>query len=262
MVIREKGKIDTTVVVAHLSSLIYSTVRTLSSVTVPTMITMSFLIATLLCLSVMHIYSHQHCKISHLYRGGDRLRSKLFHYRHSGKGKGTLSKIKLALVSNRNIPLDLSIDVKVSDPFQLINPDPLLPNTSIATLVGGENLGFLLWSYVLFQGLFTLPGRPAEWVLPIAATLFNDSDKLWYREYSDGFDFLTPVYVDLFRFVIFGVAGYYTNQLIIWSLGGDSFWGWSIAACLAIPATFINLFRDKRTTRKESEMIVSASVVL
>jgi hypothetical protein len=228
---------------------------------------MSLMITAMLCLSVVPVHSLLHCKLSHLHRGcGDRLRENRFHYWHTDKddvvvrkSKGTLP--RLALVSNRYVPLDLSIDDKVSDPFQLVGPDILLPNTSIATLVGGENLGFLLWSYVLFQGLFTLPGRPAEWVLPIAATLFNDGDKLWYREYKDGFVFLTPVYVDLFRFVLFGVAGYYANQLVIWSLGGDSFWGWSIAACLAIPATFINLFRDKRSTRKESEMIVSVSVL-
>lgn len=226
----------------------------------------------LLCLSVIPVYSLvQQCKLNHLHTGCDRLRANRFHYwhtdkddcsvvRHTGKGKRTRS--RLALVSNRNVPLELSIDDKVLDPFQLINSDTLLPNTSIATLVGGENLGFLLWSYVLFQGLFTLPGRPAEWILPIAATLFNDGDKLWYREYTDGFVFLTPVYVDLFRFVLFGLAGYYVNQLVIWSLGGDSFWGWSIAACLAIPATFINLFRDKRSTRKESEMIVSTTITV
>jgi len=189
-----------------------------------------------------------------------------FRYWHSkdtleGTKRHKVSHSRLALVSNRNVPLDLSIDDKVSDLFQLINPDTPLPNTSIATLVGGENLGFLLWSYVLFQGLFTLPGRPAEWVLPVAATLFNDVDKLWYRDYTDGFAFLTPVYIDLFRFMLFGVAGYYGNQLVIWSLGGDSFWGWSIAACLAIPSTFINLFRDKLPTRMESEMIVSDVVV-
>jgi len=89
----------------------------------------------------------------------------------------------------------------------------------------------------------------------------SDVDKLWYRDYTDGFAFLTPVYIDLFHFILFGVAGYYGNQLVIWSLGGDSFWGWSIAACLAIPSTFINLFRDKLPTCMESEMIVSDVVV-
>lgn len=136
---------------------------------------------------------------------------------------------------------------------------PLLPNTDIVSLDGAENLGAILWTVVIFYGILTTNWQPNEWVLPFLARVLpgDQSRQQWYRDFEAGFQYATPPIVDLPRFALFSLAGYACNGLVVQSLGGDAFWGWSIAACLCFPALLINVSRPAKPSRDTVELEVS-----
>lgn len=169
------------------------------------------------------------------------------------------------------VPREVGIEDKVLNlPSVAASTPMLVPDNSIATLDGGENLGLILWAFVLYNGLFAISGRPAEWVLPVLARVvgvdvdntnsttdsYKDQDA-WYRDYSDGYSFEVPPSVEFIRFGMFAILGYYANVFIVSSLGGDAFWGWSIGACLFIPSALLNAAREKLVTRQEAELFES-----
>lgn len=96
----------------------------------------------------------------------------------------------------------------------------LLPDTSINSLDGGVNLGAILFTFVLYNGLFGKAGRPADWVLPIAAKVAGEEQSLWFKDYSDGFSFQVPPTVEFLRFGFFAVLGWFTNLAWIAALDG------------------------------------------
>ena len=79
------------------------------------------------------------------------------------------------------IPDVSSVDSRTFNDIQV-----LAPNNDIATLDGALNLGGMLWGFVLYCGLFTTAGRPAEWILPIIAKLFSKDTEKWYIDAKDG----------------------------------------------------------------------------
>jgi hypothetical protein len=96
----------------------------------------------------------------------------------------------------------------------------LLPDTSINSLDGGINLGAILFTFVLYNGLFGKAGRPADWVLPIAAKVAGEEQSLWFKDFSDGFSFQVPPTVEFLRFGFFAVLGWFTNLAWIAALDG------------------------------------------
>lgn len=164
---------------------------------------------------------------------------------------------EIRMSSNNNIPNDISIYDKILDTYDnTMNTNSLLPDSSIHSLTGADNLGFILWTYIAYQGLFTTSGRPAEWILPYISTVLNSKDQAWYQDFQDGYRFLVPSTIELIRIVIFSILGYALNQCIINSFNGDLFWTWSIGACLALPAALINVSRTKLPSREEGEQVV------
>jgi len=121
---------------------------------------------------------------------------------------------------------------------------PALPevNTDIMELDGGDNLGGFLWAYVLYTGVITTiltggPGsRPADWVLPFVVKVIGQENQEWFIDYLEGYRFTVPPLAEAARTVLFVTLGFYTNALIVSSFDGDTFWGWSTAGALAIPA--------------------------
>jgi hypothetical protein len=136
------------------------------------------------------------------------------------------------------------------------DPTNLIPNTAIETLNGGENLGALLWAYVLYNGLFTTSGKPADWTLPILSKLFGQQQEQWYKDYADGYAFECPPIIESCRFVSFLLLGLSADWLWIRLLDGDTFWGWSTGACLAIPSLLLTLGRPKSLSREEAMLEV------
>jgi len=106
----------------------------------------------------------------------------------------------------------------------------------------------LLWSFVLYNGIFT-SGKPADWYLPIVGKVLNTDNEQWYKDYIDGYQFDVPIIVEAVRFATFLALGYYINLAIITIFDNDTFWGWSIGMCLAIPSALLNASRDKLITR-------------
>eukprot|EP00607_Mallomonas_marina_P000237 CAMPEP_0182429312 /NCGR_PEP_ID=MMETSP1167-20130531/25678_1 /TAXON_ID=2988 /ORGANISM="Mallomonas Sp, Strain CCMP3275" /LENGTH=309 /DNA_ID=CAMNT_0024612755 /DNA_START=293 /DNA_END=1222 /DNA_ORIENTATION=- len=149
------------------------------------------------------------------------------------------------------IPVDISSDDSILR--QIPDPNVPVPNVDINELDGGDNLGTLLWAFSLFNGIFVTKGRPGDWTLDLIAKIVQQEEEEWYKDYIDGYKYQCPPLVDAIRFLFFLFLGYYANKLWVESLGGDSFWGWSTGACLAIPSGFFNLARDKRITRTEQQ---------
>jgi len=167
-------------------------------------------------------------------------------------------------LENTPIKVDISrfVRVGIEREFQApeintLDDQLLLPETSIHSLSGGENLGILLWTFVLYQGLFTTSGRPADWIVKPLAILFRKTNETWYQDYDRGYYFECPPSIELSRIGVFFVLSVAWNRLLINSLGDDSFWGWSIGACLAIPSALIALSRDKPPTREVAEFQVA-----
>lgn len=167
-------------------------------------------------------------------------------------------------------------EVGIEDKIATIAQTPVLvPDNSVISLDGGDNLGLLLWAFVLYNGLFAVSGRPADWIIPVMArvagvnidAIENNSGEstgntnspaqdAWYRDYKDGYAFECPPLVELYRFAFFVIIGYYADALVVAGFGGDSFWGWSIGACLAIPSALLGGAREKLPTRQEAELSV------
>ena len=172
----------------------------------------------------------------------------------------------LSLLTHRrfNIPLPsrlsmlrpIPVEISSTDSAPPVMPDLLLPNVEVQSLDGGGFLGVLLWTYVLYNGLFGLAGRPADWTLPPLARLFKLESEEWYSNYQSGYDYFVPPALEALRVGFFGILGYLLNMGIIRSFDGDAFWGWSIGLCLTIPSSLINLSRDKRLSREQSEFQV------
>lgn len=96
----------------------------------------------------------------------------------------------------------------------------LLPDTSINALDGAVNLGAILFTFVLYEGLFGKAGRPADWVLPVAAKALGEEQSDWYKNYAEGYAFQVPPTVELLRFSFFAVLGWFTNLAWIAALDG------------------------------------------
>ena len=148
------------------------------------------------------------------------------------------------------IPVEISsIDTITSTTSNTITSIPSnIPNTSIQTLDGGDNLGTLLWSYIMYNGI-TTNGKPADWYLPIISKVFNTYNEEWYKDYTDGYAFEVPILVEVVRVTTFLALGYYINLAIINSFDYDNFWGWSIGICLSIPSALLNASREKPISR-------------
>lgn len=155
----------------------------------------------------------------------------------------------------RPIPVDISSSDLPYLP-QSIDPSAatlLEPVTKVVELEGGTNLGVLLWAFVLYQGIFTTAGRPADWVLPVVAKGLNCESEQWYIDYRENFPYTVPPAVELVRVLFFLSLGYYADGLVINSFGSDPYWGWATAGSLSIPIGLLALARgaDKKATREE-----------
>lgn len=132
----------------------------------------------------------------------------------------------------------------------------LLPDTTVQSLYGADNLGTLLWTFVLFNGLLTTSGSPSNWILRPLGKVLGQANETWYADYLDNYYFECPLKVDVARAAIFLSLGYTMDRIIVESFGGDSYWGWSIGASLSIPAALIKLARGKPPTREAAELQV------
>jgi hypothetical protein len=154
------------------------------------------------------------------------------------------------------IPVEISSSDLIDKATRLAEKASIVPNTSIESLDGAENLGALLFTIVIYQGLGITKRRPAEFVLPFVVKVFNQEDAQWYKDYQEGFAFSVPPVIEAARVAMFGVLGWYTNIALVAALDGDAFWGWSTAACLTLPALLFNASRVKPPTRAEAEFQV------
>jgi hypothetical protein len=177
--------------------------------------------------------------------------SAYLNWSHSRRSRRTGT---LLAFENGPIPSELSVDDTILS-YNAIEPF-LLPDTSINTLVGSNNLGMLLWAFVLFNGLYIIPTRPSDAVLPLIAKLFNESNAEWFKDFQEGFAYTCPPAVDFARLFCFLGCGYAMNSFIISTLEGDDFWGWSIGACLALPSGLLTLSRTPLLTRADSQQQV------
>ena len=161
----------------------------------------------------------------------------------------------LTMLSLVPIPVEISsLDTITTTATTSVPTIPItIPNTDIETLDGGDNLGTLLWSFVLYNGIFT-SGKPADWYLPIVGKVLNTDNEQWYKDYIDGYEFDVPVIVEAVRAATFLALGFYINLAIITIFDNDTFWGWSIGMCLAIPSALLNASRDKLITRKLGQL--------
>ena len=136
----------------------------------------------------------------------------------------------------------------------------LTPDNSIRSLEGGLNLGRILWTFNLFNGLGGITDvngtlSPADLTLYILGNITtntdsNNNDSVWYKDFLDGYLFTLPPSIELLRLSIFAFLGWEFNGLLIEAFGGDTFWGWSTAGALFIPSGLFSLARTKRVTRE------------
>ena len=151
------------------------------------------------------------------------------------------------------IPVDISSTDRMSSRFAEIQEQSvLIPDTSIQTLDGGFNLGFLLFTFVLYNGIFGKIGRPADWVLRPLSKVTQQEEAEWYNDFMEGYSFNVPPLVEAIRVAIFAVLAYGVETAWVASFGGDTFWAWSTGICLALPSSLITLARDPLPTREES----------
>ena len=128
-----------------------------------------------------------------------------------------------SLTSLVPIPVEISSTDSIVSNTNTIANSVNIPNTSIDTLEGGDNLGTLLWSYILYNGIFT-NGKPADWYLPVVTKVFSNDNDEWYKDYIDGYSFQVPILIEAVRFATFFILGYYVNLTIINIFDSDSFW--------------------------------------
>lgn len=116
--------------------------------------------------------------------------------------------------------MDISTTDTVEKWTNTASAGALLPDTSINALDGAINLGAILFTFVLYNGLFGKAGRPADWVLPVVAKALGEEESSWFKDYTDGFSFEVPPTAEFLRFGFFGVLGWYTNLAWIAALDG------------------------------------------
>lgn len=156
------------------------------------------------------------------------------------------------------IPVDLidaptaSASIEVVRTAASASEGMIFPDTSISDLDGGGNLALLLFAYTFYQGLFT-NGRPAEWVLPVIASIFNERNEQWFKDFEEGYDFLVPPLMEAVRCSIFLALGAAASKAWIDALE-SSFYGYSTAFCLALPAALLSLARPKPRSRASAEL--------
>ena len=162
-----------------------------------------------------------------------------------------------------SIPSDISSADSITQSAVSTGVDLLLPNTNIAELDGGTNLGALLWAFSLYLGVFPDQRSPADWVLVLLGNLTLSSDRQdesnqWYRDFLDGFQYDPPPPYVLAQFGVFAGLGYIVNSLCIQQFDGDVFWGWSTGLSLSFPAGLLALSKDRLLTRREfaSQVII------
>jgi hypothetical protein len=161
----------------------------------------------------------------------------------------------------QNIPSDLNYDDTSFSAIDASNAGSmLLPNTDIHELSGAVNLGVIIWTFVLYNGLFTTSGQPSDWILTPISRILNQSWQPWYQDFKQGFQYQVPYQVDLIRIVFFVALSWLVNQGILALFDGDSYWCWAIGACLAIPSGLISVSRDKRPTRAYASIESRAKV--
>jgi hypothetical protein len=176
----------------------------------------------------------------------------LFSYAASFKFSIPKLPSKFRVVHAYNLPDEISS----TDIRSLPDVVYLSPNIDIHELDGGSFLGVMLWTYVVYNGIFGKIGRPADWVLPIIANAFNMQDEEWFKNFKGGYDYFPPPQVELLRVCFFALLGFAVNTLCIQSFDGDVFWGWSTGICLAMPSALISISRDKLLSREKSEFQV------
>lgn len=152
---------------------------------------------------------------------------------------------------------EIPYEISSVDQYPLVPTELLLPDTSIATLYGADNLGVILWTFVLYNGLYITRQRPVDILIPLIAKVIQQEHLQWYQDYKDGYASQKPPLVDFVTYAFFTTTGYFINTVVINSLDGDSFWGWSIAACLGIPSALFTLAKSKKQTREEALLNVS-----
>lgn len=152
----------------------------------------------------------------------------------------------------RSVPTDLSFDdTYISQQDMFLQPQ-ILPNTDIHTLDNGLYLGVILWTFVLYYGLFGTAGSPNEWVLEPLARITGQVWKPWFVDYKQGFIYQTPVLIDIIRLLLFVGLAYFCNQAVLAIFEGDSYWCWAIAGSLSIPTGLVAVSRDVKPTREYS----------
>ena len=125
---------------------------------------------------------------------------------HSGlQDLSSLLALGTAVVVRRQIPTDISVDDKIA----ALATIKLVPDTSIDTFIGGDNLGVLLWTFVLYNGIFAISGKPADWLLPLIARIIGidveasstelqeKETTVWYAAYKDGYYFEVPPLIEV-----------------------------------------------------------------
>ena len=151
------------------------------------------------------------------------------------------------------IPEDLSsLDVPSTLPDLYLHP-----NNDVVALEGASNLGAILWAITLYYGIFqplfqgksVYFSQPSEWLLYPLAKILGEDEKEWYLDFKEGLQYQPPPIIALGRWLFFGIFGFYSNIAVVQSLGGDSFWGYSIGACLALPASLLSYARKRRPSR-------------
>eukprot|EP01031_Cornospumella_fuschlensis_P032687 gene32687-39520_t len=159
------------------------------------------------------------------------------------------SDLEIQRVSNGDIPSEIS-SLDTASPPSLSGM--ILPDTSIVSLYGADNLGIILWTFVLYNGLYVTPLRPVDAFIPLVAQLVQQEGSQWYKDFQDGFSCQKPPLVDFITISFFILAGYLLNSFVNSSLGGDHSWGWSIGACLAIPSGLFSVAKSKKLTREDA----------
>lgn len=173
--------------------------------------------------------------------------------------------------SLRSIPSEINFDDKYATMFQSSNN--LMPNTGVESLDGGFNIGVVLWSYILYNGIFTTAGRPSDWILPLIYNAqryifsFNQQDNehtqsSWLTDYVEGFDFSVPYDIEITRVFIFTLLSYGFNLLLLNLFEQDTYWCWSIGACLFIPSALLSIARDKPLTRDRANYLMDLNIDL
>ena len=152
----------------------------------------------------------------------------------------------------------IPVEVSSTDVRVYVPPPPMLvPDTSIVVLEGAGNLGTLLWAFILYQGIFTIAGRPADWILPIIVKAFPGTEKeQWFLDFSDGFAFNVPPQIEGARVAFFLLLGYYTAMATVAAFDGDNYWAWAIPGAASIPVGLFALARgtEPAITRESAEL--------